>query len=170
MYELLNCVFKIMNDTGLYIKPEKMELFKDSTLVLGHIINRHVLRLNPDKVAGIKAAKIPENIKELRGFLSSINYLRIYISNCSQLQEPLTELLCKDVKFEMDKRRVEAFKMLKDHISNQVMLHAPAYSKGFVIACDASDMGVGAVLLQMQENEEVPLEFASKSFSPAEKN
>lgn len=75
MYTLLNSVLKLMNDTGLYLNIENMELLKDSALVLGHIINRYGLRLNPDKAVGIKTAKTAENLKELRGFLEFINYI-----------------------------------------------------------------------------------------------
>lgn len=121
-------------------------------------------------MAGIKSAKVHDNIKELRGFLGYINYLRKYIPNYSQLQEPLTELLGKVVKFKINEKKVNAFETLKDYILDQVMLYAPAYSKDLVIACDASNTGIEAVLLHMQDGEEVPLEFASKSFSKAKRN
>lgn len=115
-YELLKDVFGIMNEIELYINLEKMELIQDNVLVLSHVINRYGLRPNPEQIKEIKETKILAKIKDLRGFLNSINYLKKYISNCSELQELLTELLKKGVIFEIDNRRVAAFQTLKDHI------------------------------------------------------
>lgn len=39
MYELIEKVFAIMVNSGLYIKPAKLTLMKDHALALGHIVN-----------------------------------------------------------------------------------------------------------------------------------
>ena len=51
------------------------------------------------------------------------------------------------------------------------MLQAPAFCKPFKLACDASDVGAGAVLLQEdQSGVDHPVSFFSKKFSLAQRN
>ena len=50
------------------------------------------------------------------------------------------------------------------------MLQSPQFDEQFVLQTDASDTGVGAMLLQVTDGEERVLEFASHTLTPAERN
>lgn len=70
----------------------------------------------------------------------------------------------------MNECRVNAFNQLKELLKDHVMLAAPNDTGNFTTICDASYVGVGAVLMQQQGGKDMPLEFASKSLSLAEEN
>ena len=50
------------------------------------------------------------------------------------------------------------------------VLHRPDPNGLFIVQTDASDVGLGAVLLQEEEDQERVLEFASRVLTPAEMN
>lgn len=65
----------------------------------------------------------------------------------------------------------KSFEELKNRLSQNPVLNAPDFTKEFILQCDASDLGVGIVLSQLNnEGEEHPILYLSKKFSTAEKN
>eukprot|EP00922_Rhytidocystis_sp_ex-Travisia-forbesii_P060225 GHVS01089243.1.p4 GENE.GHVS01089243.1~~GHVS01089243.1.p4 ORF type:complete len:122 (+),score=18.39 GHVS01089243.1:432-797(+) len=79
---------------------------------------------------------------------------------------PLTYLLKKDVTFEWGPAQHTAFMKIKQNIADAICLKMPIDGGAFIIECDASDMGIGAVLKQTQKGVEEVLSFGSKKFNP----
>ncbi|KAE8777002.1 hypothetical protein D1007_50285 [Hordeum vulgare] len=78
------------------------------------------------------------------------------------ISQPLTHLLRKNVPFVWSPAAQNSFDHLKQALTTAPILALPDFSKEFVIKIDASDVGVGAVLLQQVH----PLAFVSKSLGP----
>lgn len=154
--------------SGFYFKLKKTDLFKSEVNMLGHIVGLGGVRPSPKKVQGIVQSQPPKNIKELRSFLGMAGYLRRFVPNYSALTFPLTQLTKKDMPYEWTDVHQEAFQEVKDHIASAVMLSIPKGNGPFVINTDASNIGVGAVLLQWQDEQLEPLEFASKKLTEGE--
>ena len=63
----------------------------------------------------------------------------------------------------------EAFQILKHRLSESPVLKVPDFNKPFVVRTDASDVGIGALLAQTDENgHEHPIAFASRKLKPRE--
>ena len=77
-----------------------------------------------------------------------------------QISQPLTNMLKKD-RFQWSDKAVQAFENLKKVLMKAPVLALPDFSKEFVVECDASGLGIGAVLSQ----EGHPIAFLSKAFS-----
>ena len=85
------------------------------------------------------------------------------------MAEPLTRLLHKDQKFEWDIKCTEAFKKIKGLLMSASVLVTPQFDKLFVLMVDASDLGVGAVLLQEdQQAVEHPIVYFSQKFNKSQ--
>jgi len=85
-------------------------------------------------------------------FLGMSGFYRKFCVNYSTLVVPLTNLLQKNTKFAWSEQCQRAFDQLKAILANEPVLVAPDFGRPFRLAIDASDVGVGAVLLQ--ENAE----------------
>ena len=167
--ELLNDVLTLLETAGLCIKLSKTAIMQERVKFLGHVIGFDGISPDSDKIAAVKASNPPVDKKQLRSFLGMASYLRKFVPQFATLVAPLTALLKKRVEFKWTPECEEAFEALKEELSAQVLLSAPRGNGSFAIATDASDYGVGAVLMQDQFGELVILEFASRSLSPTEK-
>ena len=95
----------------------------------------------------------------------------MFINNFAKILAPLTDLLKKGVKFEWNHECDDAFHQLKGVLCCQPVLQAPDFCKSFKLACDASDVGAGAVLLQEDQSDvDHPVSFFSKKFILAQRN
>ena len=81
-------------------------------------------------------------------FLGMADYYHKFCPNFSAVAEPLTELLCKKVKFLWNEGCEKAFEELKAILKNAPVLSAPNFDSQFKLAVDASNFAAGAVLLQ----------------------
>lgn len=107
---------------------------------------------------------VPKSPRQLRRFIGMTNWYRGFIRNFSDLSGPLTNCLKKSNKpFRLDEDALNSFGKLKHALVTAPVLAQPNFSKEFVVQCDASQIGVGGVLLQCDEDgREHPLAFVSK--------
>lgn len=91
---------------------------------------------------------VPTSRKEVQQFLGLCNWYRRFIADFSKMAAPLTELTNTKIKFRWTKEAEEAFVKLKTSLVSAPVLAMPDYTKHFSIACDASDVAIGAVLTQ----------------------
>jgi hypothetical protein len=87
-------------------------------------------------------------VHQVRSFLSLAGYYRRFILNFSKIAKPITDLLKKDGKFVWNAKRDEAFQTLKKLLTTSPVLAQLDITKSFNVYYDASDTGLGCVLMQ----------------------
>lgn len=155
-------VMLILQHNQFLLKRSKCEFGRQSLEYLGHVISAQGVSTEPTKIAAVKSWPVPKNVKQLRGFLGLTGYYRRFIRHYGLLSKPLTVLLKKGVPYVWNQEAQQAFQLLKEALINAPVLAVPDFSKKFVIETDASDLGMGAVLMQ----EGHPVAFLSKAFCP----
>jgi hypothetical protein len=103
----------------------------------------------------------PRSARAVRGFLGLAGYYRKFVHNYGTIAAPLTALLKKD-GFEWSEAAAAAFNALKTTVSSAPILAMPDFNKQFIVECDASSHGFGAVLVQ----EGHPVAFFSRPVAP----
>lgn len=103
--------------------------------------------MDKEKIQTVLEWGEPKNIKALSGFLGLTGYYRRFVQGYGKIAKPLTELLKKG-KFEWSEATSTATKKLETTITTTPILALPDFKQEFHLECDASGVGVGAVLMQ----------------------
>lgn len=166
----LAAVFNRLRLFNLHARREKCVFLRDSVKYLGHTISPSGIVPDADKVAAFSQMKLPTSTRQVASFVQTASWYRKFIPGFSNIARPLTNLLKKSAKFRFGDAEAEAFNTLKQKLTSAPVLRQPDFAQPFVLRTDASDYALGAVLLQGQENEERPIEYASRLLTPAERN
>nr|GFB57045.1 putative reverse transcriptase domain-containing protein [Tanacetum cinerariifolium] len=84
-------------------------------------------------------------------FLGLAGYYRRFIEGFSKIAKPMTKLTQKKVKFEWGDKQEAAFQLLKQKFCSALILALPEGSEDVIVYCDASNKGLGAVLMQREK-------------------
>ncbi|GKE28912.1 putative reverse transcriptase domain-containing protein [Tanacetum coccineum] len=117
-------------------------------LFLGHVINGDGIHAYPSKIKAVKNWKAPRTSSEVRLFLGLVGYYRRFIEEFSKIAKPLTVMTRKSKTFDWGEEQENAFRTLKDKFYNSPILALLDGSEDFVVYYDASDLGLGCVLIQ----------------------
>ena len=172
-------VLKRLAQAQLTLQLQKCHFFKKEVDFLGHQVSTEGIKPQPGKVSDILNIPRPETVHALQSFLGFINYYKKFIDNYSELASPLYELL-KGIPVKKKNSaplgiwtddQVAAFNKLKEKISYEVTLTYPDFQKPFVLNTDASQIAIGGVLQQRDEDGELrPITFFSRTLNRAEQN
>ena len=123
------------------------------------------------KVDAIRNAPEPKDVSQLRAFLGMLNYYHRFLPDVATILEPLHQLLRKGSKWQWQREQQEAFAKSKELLQSAELLVHFDPAKELVLATDASDYGVGAVLShKMEGGTERPIGYMSRSLNGAERN
>ena len=171
-FQTLNKVLRRLREAGLTARPSKCIVCYEQLQFLGHMVGKGQLAPDQDKLDTIKDAKQPRTKKELRSFLGLAGYYRKFIANFAAIACPLTDKTKsrEPNNIEWSNSQELAFQTLKDNLTSSPILHLPDIEKPFILRTDASNSGLGAVLLQKHEDEVFPVAYASKKLLAREVN
>ncbi|WVZ97730.1 hypothetical protein U9M48_043244 [Paspalum notatum var. saurae] len=164
--EHLRLVLQKLREHKLYAKLSKCEFWIDQVPFSGHIVSKGGIMVDPSKVSSVMDWKVPEVVKEVRGFLGLAGYYRRFIESFSKIAKPMTSLLEKGAEFIWNKERQAAFDELKKRLTTAPVLTLPDLTKSFTVYCDASKEGLGCVLMQ----EGKVIAYASRQLRKHEAN
>ena len=131
---------------------------------IGHILNSEGVKPDPTKVRAIKDMPAPIDKKGVERLLGTINYLAKFIPNMSTITHPVRSLLKSDAIFEWEEPQEKAFQEIKEVLSKHPVLAYFDVTKPITISCDASQSGLGAVILQ----DSKPIAYASRALTDTE--
>ena len=170
--QLLTLVLHRLRDANLNARPSKCYIAMETIDFLGHIVGKGTVKPQTDKLNKIKAAPIPTTKKQLQSFLGLTGYYRDFIPDFAKIAVPLTNKIKAQQPNQLvwDPKSDLAFNELKHLLTSAPILHLPDTEKPFVLRTDASNVGLGAVLLQEHVKDIFPVAYASRKLLPREMN
>ncbi|CEP10273.1 hypothetical protein, partial, partial [Parasitella parasitica] len=151
---------------NLKINPKKCQWFQQEVKFLGFLVSGEGIRSNPDKVKVVKDWQPPVNKKGLLRFLGFAVFYHRFIDSLSTKAKPLYALLKKDVEYVWSKEAQQAFDLIKQELVSLPTLAYPNSQLPYELHCDASDVGLGACVVQQGR----PIAYASRTLNSAESN
>lgn len=166
----LKKVLQRLDEYNVTLNKEKCVFGVNEIIFLGHRLSPDGIKPTHDKILAVKQFREPRSAEEVRSYLGLVNYLGKFIPNLATVTEPLRELTKNDTVFDWGTEQQEAFDELKRCISKETTLGYYNVSDRTQVIADASPVGLGAILIQFNENG-VPrvICYANRSLTDVEK-
>ena len=155
MFELIKELHKIAAKENLKLAPEKSFLMLLQVKFLGHEIGNNTIKPIPSKIEAIKRITSPKEKKDGMQLLGSVNFYSKFIEKLHIDLKLLYTLLHDDGKFQWTPELEKIFKDVKNKMTAETELTIPNTKHPFFITVDASLVGLGAVLFQMNEDNKM---------------
>ena len=155
MFELIKDLHTIAIRQNLKLAPEKSFYMLLKVKFLGHEIGNDTIKPIPSKTEAIKRIPSPKDKKDVMQFLGSVNFYSKFIEKLHINLKPLYTLLHDDIKFQWTPELETIFQNVKNTMTADTELTIPNTKHPFFITVDASLVGLGAVLFQMNETNKI---------------
>ena len=177
-------VLQRLKSKGMKLKASKCNFFKRKVVYLGRIISKDGYQADPAAMSDIEhLRKNPKTLGELRSLIGFFGYYRTFVRDFARKIHPLYELLkttTSKLKDRPHKNSKHPILWGKEHqgvleeminiLQSPEVMAFPDFSIPFIVDCDASQKGLGAVLYQKQEDKMKVIAYASRSLTTSEKN
>ncbi|PIO60823.1 integrase core domain protein [Teladorsagia circumcincta] len=166
----LEALLRRIEQYGFRVREEKCHFMMPEIRYLGNIIDANGRRPDPDKIQAITKMPRSNDIAQLRSFLGMLNYYGTFIAEMRQLRASLDALLKKNAPFKWSQECQNAFERAKDILTSPLLLTHYDPKLDLIVAADASDYGIGAVILhRFADGSEKAISHASRSLTETEK-
>ncbi|KAD7479276.1 hypothetical protein E3N88_02412 [Mikania micrantha] len=160
-------LFHVLAQEKLYGNLEKCDFFTSQVTFLGYVVSDQGIQVDDRKIQAICDWPIPQSIQQVRSFHGLASFYRRFVKDFSIVMAPLTELT-KLKQFKWNPQAQRAFEELKLRLTSAPVLALPCFNEVFEVfevECDASGVGIGAVLLQQNR----PIAYFSEKFNEAKR-
>ncbi|KAA0709172.1 hypothetical protein E1301_Tti017617 [Triplophysa tibetana] len=165
----LQAVLKRLKECGLTLNPLKCQFSMDRLNFMGILLTQKGIGPTEERVRAVVEAREPQNVSEVRSFLGLVSYSSRFIPQFATLAEPLRRLTRKDSEFVFGTEQKSAFEALKQELGRAGTLAYFDKDAPTRVVADASPVGLGAVLIQSQKGQMVPICYISRSLTDCER-
>ncbi|MBW0508935.1 hypothetical protein O181_048650 [Austropuccinia psidii MF-1] len=123
---------------NMKISLRKCHFGSQELLELGHKFSGLILAIDKNKVALVLQKPAPKNIKEMNCFLGLASYYRNHIKDITHITSRLFKLRSNDLVFEINKERRDAYKRIKNELTNAPVLMLPDFELPSKLYIDAA--------------------------------
>ena len=164
----LRAMLERTREKGIKLNKDKCIIGVTEVNYFGHTLTQEGIRPDPNKVKAIREMVSPQSKAELETILGMVTYLSKFAPRLSEITAPLRQLLKEDSEFVWDSNHDVAFQRMKDLLTQEPgpVLTYFDHTKEVKLQTDASNCGLGAVLLQGEK----PVAYASKALNQTEEN
>ncbi|CAI7742250.1 unnamed protein product [Closterium sp. NIES-53] len=166
----VQAALEAIKEGGLTCHPKKCEFGCSSVNYLGFEVQGGRMSIQQAKVEVLNRVPAPKDRTTLRAVLGFLNYYRKFVPNFSQTAEALNRLLWEDQAWQWGEAKQGALEALLNAVKTASLLTLPSKEDPFVLYTGWSSAGMGAILCQEREGQEMVVAFASRSCNPAEAN
>ena len=143
--------FQKCREFRISLNPKKSLFSMEEGKLLGHIISKDVILIDPSRVEAIQQVDFLYNKKEIQAFNGKMNFLRRFIPNLAEHLHELTNMLKKDSTVKWTEEAMKSFNLVKLALTTAHVLISPNYTHDFIIFSFASERTLAAVFMQKKD-------------------
>ena len=169
--ERLADVFKKLEEGNIKIRPQKVNVARDTIEFLGIVWSKDKISIPESKLLAFKELASPNTPKKLKTMLCALGYYRKFVPEFSDLSNHLMDMTTLHHKqFQWTKENEKDFRNLIDTLCKNAILYLPDPAKPYYVQTDASDYcGAGRVYQKDEEGNEMPIACVSRTFTKTER-
>ena len=151
-------------ENSLHINPDKVQLRKKEINYIGHTATTQGIKVGEGKVEAIQKMQTPKDVIGVKRILGMCQYLTKFLPNFSDKIKALRKLTEKKQLWKWTESEEKELNLIKEAITKTPVLTYYDVNKATTIQCDASQSGLGGVLLQ----DEQPIAYISRALTKTE--
>ncbi|GKE86669.1 reverse transcriptase domain-containing protein [Tanacetum coccineum] len=166
-------MFRTLRKINMKLNPKKCMFGAVEGMFLGYTINPEGIKPCPDKTEAVLQLPSPRTIKEVQSLNGKLASLNRFLSKSAEKSLPLFKTLKKCIKksdFHWMPEAEQAFKQLKQHLSELPLLVAPKLKEELIVYMSASHRAISAVLMTERDMVQTPIYFISRALQGPELN
>ena len=160
----LTALLKRCRDVRMKLNKKKAELRKTEISFLGHLVTSDGLKVDPEKVEAVLKMPKSENVEGVRRFCGFVNYLSNFLPKLSDVLEPIRQLIRSETEWNWTSTHDKTFETVQKRVNEASTLAFNNPQEKLTIQCEASQTGLGAVLMQNGR----PIAYTSRALTETE--
>ena len=168
--DVLAWVLNRLRQCNVQVAPKKAFVGQPRICFLGHYLDKDGLHVDPAKVEAINAMAPPTDATGIKRFLGAAGYYRQFVENFGTRTVQMTNLLKKENAFEWTPAHDLEFQDIKAALVKAPILALPRWDLPFIVRTDASEHGIGVLLVQEIDGVRRIVSCASRKWTPCEYN
>ena len=121
----LKQIFECCRKYGISLNPKKCVFAVTEGKLLGHVISKRGILIDPESIKAIEQIPLPHNKKGMQSFMGTINFVRWFVQYFAQIVKPLQQMVKKSVQFKWIDSKKDAFNKIKTSIAHAPSLKSP---------------------------------------------
>uniref|UniRef100_A0ABI7W5N3 Uncharacterized protein n=1 Tax=Felis catus TaxID=9685 RepID=A0ABI7W5N3_FELCA len=155
-----------LGEKGYRASAKKAQICQTKVTYLGYILSEGKRWLTPGRIETVARIPPPQNPREVREFLGTAGFCRLWIPGFAELAAPLYALTKESAPFTWQEKHQSAFKALKEALLSAPALGLPDTSKPFTLFIDEKQGIAKGVLTQKLGPWKRPVAYLSKKLDP----
>ena len=169
--ERLTGVFEKLKKANMKLRPSKCKIMQQSVEYLGSVVSHKGIAVAGRIIDAVINFKRPTEPKGVMRFAGLCNFYREHIEKFTEIMNPLVALTKKKVKWEWTSECENSFEKMKQKLTTAPVRNFVNFKLPLVLACDASSVGLGCILANIDESgQRLLIAYGSKALKGPELN